>query len=258
MKPAKKTDRPPEQPNKQLNPTIKKGKLAAVGRPRKPNGNTETSDRILDCAEALFSRHGFYGVTVRLVAASAQVDTALAHYYFGTKERMFNAVFERRAQILNLERLEAMDRYEYEFGSEMTVKGIISAFLMPLLDPVRHNDIGWKNYFALAAQVNNTPEWGAETMTRYFDPVVTRMIDLLHRAMPHARKEDLFWSYHLMTGSLTLTLSDTRRLDRLSQGLCHSSDIASIGPRLIDYCVSGFNTLCGPDYSIVQQSGHNS
>ena len=246
MSPTKKADQPSL---KQLKSTMKKATSASVGRPRKPNGNRETSERILDCAEELFSKHGFYGVTVRLVAASAGVDTALAHYYFGTKERLFNAVFERRAQVLNQERLEAMDQYERQFGKKMTVKGIISAFLLPLLDPDRHNHIGWKNYFALAAQVNNTPEWGAETMTRHFDPVVTRLIDLLQLAMPYARKEDLFWSYHLMTGSLTLTLSDTRRLDRLSQGLCHSSDIASIGPRLIDYCVSGFETLCHPDYS---------
>lgn len=219
---------------------------SAVGRPRKAVANPETAVRILDAAEELFSIHGFYGVTVRAVAAHAQVDSALAHYYYGTKQGLFDAVFVRRAEIVNNERMEAMNRYEQEWGERMTIEGIIAAFLMPLLNRVRHNDPGWKNYFALTAQVNNTREWGAETMTRYFDPVVQRFITILHRVLPGARKEDLFWSYHMLTGSLTLTLSDTGRLDRLSNGLCRSSDIEAIAPRMIEYCAAGFRAVCKP------------
>lgn len=219
-------------------------RTAGVGRPRKTEGNAETAARILDSAEELFSMHGFYGVTVRAVAAHAQVDSALAHYYFGTKQGLFDTVFSRRAEIVNRERLDAMGCYERECGDRMTVEGVISAFLTPLLDLARHRDRGWKNYFALSAQVNNTRGWGADTMTRYFDPVVHRLIDMLHRALPEARKEDLYWSYHMLTGSLTLTLSDTGRLDRLSNDLCRSSDIASIAPRMIEYCAAGFKAVC--------------
>jgi AcrR family transcriptional regulator len=201
---------------------------------------------ILDAAEKLFSVHGFHGVTMRAVADECGVNSALVHYYFGTKQELFEAVFTRRAALINQDRLDAMERYEREFGPNMTVEGVAAAFLMPLLDRARHNDPGWKNYFALTGLVNNSRDWGAQTMTNYFDPVVMRFIELLQRVLPHAAIEDLFWSYHFLTGALTLTLSDTGRLDRLSDGLCHSSDIAAIAPRMIEYCAAGFRAVCRP------------
>ena len=81
---------------------------ARRGRPSKAAG-VDLRQSILDAAEALFARHGFYGVTTRQVAAEAGVDTALIHYYFGAKRELFDAVLLRRAEILNRERTESMD-----------------------------------------------------------------------------------------------------------------------------------------------------
>ena len=228
-----------------VGPEGKRPAPAGVGRPRKTEGkNGETASRILDAAEELFSRHGFYGVSVRAVADHAAVNTALAHYYFGTKQGLFDAVFLRRAEIVNRDRIEAMARYEQEFGDRMTVAGLIESFLMPLLNRALHSDPGWKNYFSILAQMNNSRELGTETMARYFDPLAQRLIDTLLRIMPDARKEDLYWSYHMLSGALTLTLADTARVDRLSNGLCRSADIDAIAPRMVEYCAAGFLAVC--------------
>jgi AcrR family transcriptional regulator len=221
-------------------------KPRSVGRRPKNGDNRETASVILDAAEKLFSKHGFYGVTVRAVADECGVDSALVHYYFGTKQGLFDAVFARRTALVNQDRMDAMARYEEEYGDSMTVEGVTSAFLMPLLDRARHTDPGWKNYFALVGLVNNSRDWGAKTMTSHFDPVVRRFIALLQRVLPQAATADLFFSYHFLTGALTLTLSDTGRLDRLSDGLCSSSDIDAIAPRMIEYAAAGFRAVCRP------------
>ena len=75
----------------------------------KDSRNGDTAVAILDEAEDLFSKHGFHGVTIREVAREAGVDTALLHYYFGTKRGLFDAVFLRRAELINRYRLDAMD-----------------------------------------------------------------------------------------------------------------------------------------------------
>jgi hypothetical protein len=139
-----------------------------------------------------------------------------------------------------------MTRYEADAGDGMTVEGVASAFLMPLLDRARHSDPGWKNYFALLGLVNNSRGWGADTMTSHFDPVVRRFIGLLQRVLPQAATDDLFYSYHFLTGALCLTLSDTGRLDRLSAGSASSSDMDAIAPRMIAYAASGFRAVCLP------------
>ena len=90
-------------------------------------------ERILDAAEDHFSRHGFWGVTIREVAQEAKVDTALLHYYFDTKRGLFDAVFARRAEIINRERIDSIDAYEKSAGDAITVEGVIDAFLQPIL-----------------------------------------------------------------------------------------------------------------------------
>lgn len=209
------------------------------GRPAKAHG-VDLKEAILDAAEGLFARHGFYGVTTRQVAQEAGVDTALIHYYFGAKRELFDAVFLRRADILNTERAEAMAAYEAAHPSDMTAEGVIAAFIEPLIQRSLTGGQGWKNYFALVALVNNTPAWGGETMHRFFDPVVHQLVDTLGRVMPGARIEDLYWCYQFLTGSMMLALSETGRIDQLSDGLCHSNDLEAVRARLYAYCAAGF------------------
>jgi AcrR family transcriptional regulator len=214
------------------------------GRPAKASRSGDTAETILDCAEDLFSKHGFHGVTIREVAREAGVDTALLHYYFGTKKGLFDAVFLRRADILNRDRLEAMDRYEREAGAQMTVEGVIDCFIGPVLEWQAKGGPGWKHYCALISQVNATPVWGGETMHRYFDPVVYRMMELMRRVMPEAREEDLYWAYQFLSGALTLTMGETGRLDKLSNGLCRSGDLETARRQMARFAAQGFKAVC--------------
>lgn len=217
---------------------------ATVGRPRKVDGRVIAADRILDAAEDLFSKRGFDGVTMREVAELANVDAALAHYYFANKQGLFDAVLERRSELVFSERTQAFDAYEAACGDNVTVEGAVAAFVMPLLERARKGDDGWKNYFRLIALVNNDASHVAQYIMSYFDPLVHRLIALVKRALPEASEEELFWCFHFLTGSLTLALSRTGRLDRLSGGLCRSDDLASIEPRMVEYCAAGFRSVC--------------
>ncbi len=211
---------------------------ALRGRRRKGEG-PDLRQAILDAAEALFSKHGFYGVTVRQVAAEAGVDTALIHYYFGAKRELFDSVFARRAEILNEERSAAMRAYAEAHPGSMTAEGIIEAFIGPLVERSLTNDEGWKNYFRLVALVNNTPAWGGETMHRFFDPVVRQLIDMLRVALPDAELRDIYWGYQFLTGAMMLTLSETGRIDQLSDGLCRSTELEAVRSRLYAWCAAG-------------------
>lgn len=220
------------------------GQSGATIRGRRPKGQgPDLRQSILDAAEALFSRHGFYGVTVRQVAAEAGVDTALIHYYFGAKRELFDSVFARRAEILNTARLEAMRAYAKAQPGAMTAEGIIEAFIGPLVELSLTNDEGWKNYFRLVALVNNTPAWGGETMHRFFDPVVQELIGALKAALPQAEVRDLYWCYQFLTGAMMLTLSETGRIDQLSGGLCHSTDLEAVKDRLYAWCAAGLQEV---------------
>ncbi|MEU6277225.1 TetR family transcriptional regulator [Streptomyces populi] len=53
-----------------------------------------TRDRILEAAREEFSERGYEKTSVRGIAKSAGVDSALVHHYFGTKEQVFEAAIE--------------------------------------------------------------------------------------------------------------------------------------------------------------------
>lgn len=219
---------------------------ARRGRPPKTLSGVgaDTRELILDAAEDLFSKHGFYGVTIREVAREAGVDTALVHYYFGAKRALFDAVFLRRAEVWNNERVEAINRYAASAGDAMTLEGLFEAFLRPPFEWSLKGGPGWKHYSALVAQTNANPTFGGETMARYYDPAIRRLIELIQRIIPDAREVDLYWAYHMLSGALTLTLGETGRLDRLSNGLCRSGDLETAADYMVRFAAAGFRAVC--------------
>ena len=212
-----------------------------------------TSERILDSAEELFAKHGIYGVTMREIAELANVDTALLHYYFESKRGVFDAVFARRADILNSERMLEMDRYEAEVGDRVSVEGIIAAYLRPMFSLNRQGGQGWRNFCAFVTHLSSTPEL-AEIFAQKFDPILKRFLGLLHRALPEADEADLFWSYHLFSGSLMIVNAANGSIESFSEGLCRSEDFEAIEPRLVNYSAEGFRAICLGRRKVLQSS----
>ena len=64
------------------------------GRTGRRPGSADTRGRILAAARAGFGERGFEGATIRDVAARADVDPALVHHYFGSKQQLFVAAME--------------------------------------------------------------------------------------------------------------------------------------------------------------------
>ncbi len=215
-------------------------------RSTKAERRAETTEQILDTAEYLFSRHGLYGVTLKDVAKRVGVHHTLVNYYFEDKAKLFDAVFARRALITSERRMRALNEYDAASGGKPTVEGALRAFLDTDLDLYTEGGEGWKNYAALSAQVANTPEWGADLMDEYFDPVVLKLIGLLKKALPGCAEEDIFWGYHFVTGALMLTLARTGRIDKLSGGLCKSDDFMAVKDRMASFMAAGFLSVCKP------------
>lgn len=51
---------------------------------------------ILQAAETLFASQGFHGTSVRDIAQAADVNIAMISYYFGSKEKLIEAIFLNR------------------------------------------------------------------------------------------------------------------------------------------------------------------
>ncbi|MET7764750.1 TetR family transcriptional regulator [Streptomyces sp. NPDC005336] len=66
------------------------------GRPARTSaaGEPAARDRILTAARNEFAERGYDKTSIRGIAKAAEVDPALVHHYFGTKEQVFEAAIE--------------------------------------------------------------------------------------------------------------------------------------------------------------------
>lgn len=64
--------------------------------PEMEKEKTDKKDHILDVAEKVFSELGYDGASTRMISGEANVNMAMLNYYFGSKEGLFIAVFERK------------------------------------------------------------------------------------------------------------------------------------------------------------------
>ena len=55
--------------------------------------HTDTEALILDAARKVFLENGFDGTTMQKIAEEAGINKALLHYYFRSKDRLFEAIF---------------------------------------------------------------------------------------------------------------------------------------------------------------------
>ena len=56
----------------------------------------DKKDHILDVAEKVFSDQGYDGASTRTISGEAGVNMAMLNYYFGSKEGLFLAIFNRK------------------------------------------------------------------------------------------------------------------------------------------------------------------
>jgi AcrR family transcriptional regulator len=59
---------------------------------------SEKQIQIIETAEQLFAEKGFNGTSVRDIAEKANVNLAMISYYFGSKDKLFEALFNFRSE----------------------------------------------------------------------------------------------------------------------------------------------------------------
>jgi AcrR family transcriptional regulator len=169
----------------------------------KPEHVTRT--RILDAAEELFMQHGFEGTSMRQLTARARVNLAAVNYHFGSKDALIEAVFRRRLDPMNAERIAGLDRLE-DFSPEK----IIRAFVGPSLRLIEDAKGGGRNFIRLLGRTYSEPAKALRALIgQMYAPTMERYKAALERALPQMPRDELVWRMHFMFGTLAYTLAAT-------------------------------------------------
>ena len=150
-------------------------------------------------------QHGFEGTSMRLLTAKAGVNLAAVNYHFGSKDALIEALFRRRLDPMNAERVAALDRLE-----ELSAENIIRAFVRPSLRLIEDAQGGGRNFIRLLGRTYTEPAKTVRVLIgQMYAPTMERFKAALERALPQMPRDELVWRMHFMFGTLAYTLAAT-------------------------------------------------
>ncbi|MBS1729300.1 MAG: TetR/AcrR family transcriptional regulator [Bacteroidetes bacterium] len=94
--------------------------------------NTEKHTHIMEKAEELFAAKGYDGTSIREIARAAHVNLAMVSYYFGSKEKLMEALFKERMSLMKL-KIESLLKNE-NISPFQKVEILIDEYLTKVID----------------------------------------------------------------------------------------------------------------------------
>jgi AcrR family transcriptional regulator len=171
----------------------------------------ETRTRILDAAEELFMQHGFEATSMRQLTAKAGANLAAVNYHFGSKDALIEAVFRRRLDAMNAQRIAELDRLEKEAGGRaLSPNAIIRAFVGVSLRMIEDARDGGRNFIRLLGRTYSDPHKPIRALIgQLYAPAMARFKPAFERALPQMPRDELIWRLHFMFGTLAYTIAAT-------------------------------------------------
>ncbi len=211
---------------------------------RMSRAGSDTRGKLLDAAERLFADNGYDGTSLRDIAVRAQQHVALSTYHFGTKERLFEEVIQRRAADMEAIRLAGLDKINAStLSSSEAVRALIEAYALPMIRARYGSSRQWQAHVRLLSQLISVKRW-VPLIRKHYDTCGVRFIAKFEEVLPNANREAVLDSFSFMISNMLYVCSYTNRFDNLKKQK-HSAkeDIAAATENFLRFTHAGFMAL---------------
>jgi AcrR family transcriptional regulator len=198
--------------------------------------------RILDAAEKAFADFGFEGASLRQIVHDAKVNLATVYYYFGSKEGLMAAVFERRFGPLRNEHVEALQQLDKEAqGRALPMEKILDTMLQPALRLATAVAPHGRTVMRLIGRIASDPNpQTQELFRRQMREVREAHLACIRRSAPHLPEADLQWRFEFIWGAFAFVLCNPAKLERITGGICNPADIDAVLAQMVACFSAGF------------------
>ncbi len=141
---------------------------------------TDKKEHILTIAEELFGEKGFDGTSVRDIATSADVNLAMISYYFGSKEKLLEALIDYRTETA-YGFLEDLNK-DGSLSPWDKIDKLVDFYVDKVLNNLRFHNIMYQ-------QANNTR---SEEIRNRVIAIKLRNLDLIRRIITDGQQKGLF------------------------------------------------------------------
>jgi len=162
-----------------------------------------TKDRLLDAAENLFAEKDFENVSIRELAAAADVNVAAVNYHFQGKENLFHEVVQRRFVVQRDNTLAALDGLLEETGGHPRVEQVIRTLVRQHLEGALPGP-GSASFLALMAR--HMQPGNAHMAGPFFKTIVAPIFGKFSRTLitshPRLEPEQVTWIAASIVGQI--------------------------------------------------------
>jgi AcrR family transcriptional regulator len=215
--------------------------------------SASTRDAILDAAECLFAEHGHDSTSMRQITRAAHVNLSAVNYHFGSKESLVVAVFQRRIEALNAERIRLLDDLEASStGAPVPPSAIVEAYFGPLVRHVCRSGARRRAFMPLQNLVMSDPAGAISAVFAAERADVTRrFVCALRGSLPDIPENEVIRRFHYMLGAAVYAIMGAERPDPVADAPDAPDAVDAAGRRaegqlleqLLPFLLGG---LCAP------------
>lgn len=208
---------------------------------------TDTKSDLLEAAERLFAEHGIARSSLRAITREADANLASVNYHFGSKEGLVRAVFARRLEPLNRERLALLDRCLESAKGKPDLDCVLHALVGPALQMMRDREPGHRCFAELMGRAIAAPEKRVRSiLLDEFREVKERFTSVLAVILPHLSQEELNWRFHFMIGAMAHTAAGSFFVTRQADGAVDTSDVEGMTLKLVNFLAAAMSAPATP------------
>ncbi len=201
----------------------------------------DTKTRLLDAAEKLFAERGFAATSLRALTAQAGVNLAAVNYHFHSKQSLLEAVFARRLDWINRQRLERLAAAEARARRRPPpLEDLLEAFVGPAFRLRAELGASAASFQRLMGRLFVEPGENVQAMLKQqFSEVAARFLPAFEKALPGLPPCDLAARIHFTVGAMAHTLAGTHLMQIFLGGRCDLSDADATIRRLVAFLAAG-------------------
>ena len=208
---------------------------------RRMEKNSSTENAFLDAAERLFAEHGYEGTRVRAIAEASSANLGALHYYWGSKEALFAAVWKRRMQPLVEQRRKFLDEVSARGDGSIEIGELIAMWIDAGLGLGTQEGVPSEDFQRLYGRAITDPSPAVrEVVGEYLDETGELLVSLLKRACPQLSDTDIYWRMHGLLGAILYAHIGRLQLDRITPGLDAAKGLHEGARQLTHFVVNGF------------------
>ena len=171
----------------------------------------DTRRELILAAERLFAERGIEGVSLREInLAAKQRNTSAAHYHFGSKDALVDAIFEFRRAEIGKRRDEMLDAFDARAKSEGGARALAEALILPLAQEV-HEGADGSHYLEFLAQLFLSSPAQVGPIMRKHQSADGRWIAVASAVLPQIPRRLLWTRLFLMGRHVVISLAVYRR-----------------------------------------------